>query len=172
VKKQKNNSKAKYDYKYIQFSLSKREKEKIKKFADRQGYRTISDFVRRTLFDHMRRKENPELFINKKNESLNRIILERISENVIKILGNQKFLLEREDIIGQIKKRVFELHRMAEMESLSEERDRIMQLLEKHRSLSLREIQEDTELGEDIVFKILSDLNIFKITTTGRFALR
>ena len=67
-----NENQAKYKYKYIQFSISQSEKEKIEEFAEQKGYRTISDFVRRTLFDHIRREENPELFIDNENGSINR----------------------------------------------------------------------------------------------------
>jgi len=161
-----------YAYKYIQFTLSPKEKEKIEEFAEQKGYRTTSDFVRRTLFDHIRREENPELFIDNENGSINPLLLERISENITKVLENQEFILQREDVIDEIKNMVFEMHKLAEMESMSQEREMIIELLEQHQSLSLRQIQEQTGLAEDVVFKILSDLNIFKITTTGRFALR
>ncbi len=43
----------------------------------------------------------------------------------------------------------------------------IIQLLENHNSLSLRQIQEETNIAEDIIFKIISDMNLFKITSTG-----
>ena len=33
-------------------------------------------------------------------------------------------------------------------------------------------IQEETNIAKDIIFKIISDMNTFKITSTGTFALR
>ncbi|MBD3196807.1 MAG: hypothetical protein GF317_17250 [Candidatus Lokiarchaeota archaeon] len=71
-----------------------------------------------------------------------------------------------------MKDMVMNLHKIAESNSLSTERQTIIQLLEDHNSLSLRQIQEETKLAEDIIFKIISDMILFKITSTGRFALR
>jgi len=71
-----------------------------------------------------------------------------------------------------MKEVVMNLHKLAESNALSKERDYIIQLLENHNSLSLRQIQEETNIAEDIIFKIISDMNLFKITSTGRFALR
>lgn len=67
---------------------------------------------------------------------------------------------------------VMNLHKLAEANALSKERELIIQLFENHDSCSLRQIQEETKLAEDIIFKIISDMNLFKITSTGRFALR
>ena len=64
------------------------------------------------------------------------------------------------------------LHKLTESNALAKERKTIIQLLENRNSLSLRQIQEETKLPEDVVFKIISDLNLYKITTAGRFALR
>ncbi len=64
------------------------------------------------------------------------------------------------------------LHELAEANALAKERETIIKLLEKHTSLSLRQIQEETNLTEGVVFKIISDMNAFKITTAGRFTLR
>ncbi|MHA2218309.1 MAG: hypothetical protein ACXACY_20440 [Candidatus Hodarchaeales archaeon] len=87
-------------------------------------------------------------------------------------MKNQEIMLQREDTIEEMKEMVMNLHKLAESNSLVKEREGIIQLLESHNSLSLRQIQEETNLAEDIIFKIISDMNLFKITSTGRFALR
>ena len=98
--------------------------------------------------------------------------MERIAKNIREIMKNQEIILQREDTIEEMKELVINLHKLAESNSLAKERESIIQLLENHNSLSLRQIQEETKLTEDIIFKIISDMNLFKITSTGRFALR
>jgi hypothetical protein len=162
----------KYTYKYIQFTATPTEKKQIKHFADKENFKTISEFVRRIVFDYIRRQENPELFLSTNTNSINSLQMERIAKNIREIMKNQELILQREDTLEEMKEMVMNLHKIAESNALSKERESIIHLLENHNSLSLRQIQEETKLAEDIVFKIISDMNLFKITATGRFALR
>ena len=162
----------KYTYKYIQFTATPTEKKQIKHFANKENFKTTSEFVRRIVFDYIRRQENPELFPSAYNNSINPLQMERIAKNIREIMKNQDVILQREDTLEEMKEMVVNLHKLAESNALSNERKTIIQLLENHNSLSLRQIQEETKLAEDIIFKIISDMNLFKITSTGRFALR
>jgi len=56
-------NKNKYTYKYIQFTVTSIEKKQIKHFANKENFKTTSEFVRRIVFDYIMRQENPELFI-------------------------------------------------------------------------------------------------------------
>jgi hypothetical protein len=103
---------------------------------------------------------------------MNPLQVERIAKNIREIMKNQEVILQREDTLEEMKEMVMNLHKIAESNALLKERELIIQLLENHNSLSLRQIQEETNIAEDIIFKIISDMNLFKITTTGRFALR
>ena len=162
----------KYAYKYIQFTATPTEKRQIKQFANKENFKTISEFVRRIVFDYIRRQENPELFHSTGNNSINPLQMERIAKNIREIMKNQEIILQREDTLEEMKEMVVNLHKLAESNSLAKEREIIIQLFENHDSCSLRQIQEETKLTEDIIFKIISDMNLFKITATGRFALR
>ncbi|MFX1479131.1 MAG: hypothetical protein ACFFCI_13445 [Promethearchaeota archaeon] len=162
----------KYTYKYIQFTATPSEKKQIKHFADRENFKTISEFVRRIVFDYIRRQENPEIFYSANTNSINSLQMERIAKNIREIMKNQEIIMQREDTLEEMKGMVMNLHKLAESNALAKERGLIIQLLENHNSLSLRQIQEETKLAEDIIFKIISDMNLFKITATGRFALR
>lgn len=161
--------KRKYHYRYIQVIVSLKEKEKIEEFRKKENFKTLSDFVRRIIFDHIRKRENPDLFMLADDSTLNSIVIERIAQNTGEI---RELISQRLDSLEEIRKMVANLHRIAEVNALAKERETIMDLLENHSSLSLRQIQEETNLPEDIIFKIISDLNLFKITASGRFALR
>ena len=167
-----NPNKKVYTYKYIQFTATSHEKKQIKRFANKENFKTTSEFVRRIVFDYIRRQENPELFHSAFNNRINPLQMERIAKNIREIMKNQEIILQREDTIEDMKEMVMNLHKLAESNALSNEREVIIQLLENHNSLSLRQIQEETKLAEDIIFKIISDMNLFKITATGRFTLR
>jgi hypothetical protein len=157
-------NKNKYTYKYIQFTATSREKKQIKHFANKENFKTTSEFVRRIVFNYIRRQENPELFLSTGNNSINPLLMERIAKNIREIMKNQEIILQREDTLGEMKEMVMNLHKLAESKALSKEREIIVNLLENCNSLSLRQIQEETKLAEDIIFKIISDMNIFKIT--------
>ena len=165
-------SKNKYTYKYVQFTATSNEKKQIKHFANKENFKTTSEFVRRIVFDYIRRHENPELFLSTDNNSLYPLQMNRIAKNIREILKNQETLLKREDTFEELKEMAINLHKLAESNSLAKEREIIIQLLENHNSLSLGQIQEETKVAEDTIFKIISDTNLFKITSTGRFALR
>ncbi|MFX1444594.1 MAG: hypothetical protein ACFFHV_14360 [Promethearchaeota archaeon] len=169
MKEKQKSTKSSYEYRYIQFVVSPKEKEKIEEFMTKENFKTQSDFIRRIIFTHIRKQENPELFISSNDSNINPIVLERIAKNTKEI---QELISQREDSLEEMRQMVLNLHKLAEQNALAKEREIIIKLLEKHTSLSLRQIEEETGLAEDVVFKIISDMNIFKITTSGRFALR
>ncbi|MFX0083081.1 MAG: hypothetical protein ACFE94_15135 [Candidatus Hodarchaeota archaeon] len=55
----------KYTYKYIQFTATPYEKKQIKQFADKENFKTTSEFVRRIVFDHIRKKERNYTYIKR-----------------------------------------------------------------------------------------------------------
>jgi hypothetical protein len=161
--------KKKYNYKYIQFTVTSGEKQLIEKYKNKENFKTLSDFMRRLVFDHIRRQENPELFIATDDSNINPILLERIAKNTLDL---QDIITQREDVLEEVRIMVSNIHKLVEANSLAKEREATIKLLEKHTSLSLRQIQDETNFAEDVVFKIISDMNLFKITTAGRFSLR
>ena len=75
-----NPNKNKYTYKYVQFTVTPREKKQIKHFANKENFKTTSEFVRRIVFEYIRRQENPELFHPPVNNSIN-LQMERIAKD-------------------------------------------------------------------------------------------
>ncbi|MEJ2249975.1 MAG: hypothetical protein P8Y97_09985 [Candidatus Lokiarchaeota archaeon] len=166
------NENSKYSYKYLQFTVNDHEKEQIKQFAKKENYTTISDFLRRIVFDYIRRQKNPDMFKADESNSINPLQMERLNTQLRELRKNQEFILEGEDNISEMKEMITDLYKMAEANSLSEEREKIIRLLEDHNSLSLRQLKDKSNINEDVIFKIISDMNLFRITSTGRFSLR
>ena len=73
-----NPDKKMYTYKYIQFTATPSEKKQIKHFANKENFKTTSEFVRRIVFDYIRRQENPELFHSAYNNSTNPLQMDYI----------------------------------------------------------------------------------------------
>lgn len=159
-------------YTYLQLTASIKEKDIVRQYAEKENYTTISDFLRRIIFDYIRKKENPELFISTDNDDANALILERIHKSITDVLKNQEYIMQREDVIADLREMVTTLFKKVEAEALAKEKEVVVKLLEKHSSLSMRHIQDETGFPEDMVFKIISDMGLFKITQSGRFALR
>lgn len=156
----------------MQFAVTADEKTRIKRFARDGNFKTTSEFIRRVIFDYIRRQEHPELSALGGCDGMSSLLVERLNNNVREVLRNQEIILQREDKLDEMGSLIENLHRMAETSTLSKEREAVISALEKHSSLSLRTIQEETRLPEDVVFKIISDTSLFKLTPTGRFALR
>ncbi|MEJ2252382.1 MAG: hypothetical protein P8Y97_22315 [Candidatus Lokiarchaeota archaeon] len=167
-----NQTAPKYSYKYLQFTVNDLEKRQIKQFAKKENYTTISDFLRRIVFDYIRREENPDMFKADESNSINPLQMERLNTQLCELRRDQELILEREDHISEMKEMITDLYKIAEANSLSEERETIIGLLEDHNSLSLRQLKDKSNINEDVIFKIISDMNLFKITSTGRFSLR
>jgi hypothetical protein len=47
----------------------------------KENYKTQYDFIRRLIFNHIRKQENPEFLIATDDSNINLIMLERITEN-------------------------------------------------------------------------------------------
>ena len=45
-------NKNKYTYKYVQFTVTPTEKKQIKHFANKENFKTTSEFVRRIVFEN------------------------------------------------------------------------------------------------------------------------
>jgi hypothetical protein len=164
--------KEKYNYIFMQFTVSPLEKKQIKAVAEKESYKTTSEFLRRIVFDYIRKQENPELLNCTDDSNLNPIMLESLSKSLREVLKNQEILLQREDAFEQMKEMIANLHKIAETNALVKERDAIIQLLKNHNSLSMEKIQQATNIRQDVIFKILTNMDLFKITSTGNFGLR
>ena len=172
MSERKKQKKKNYGYRYLQCTITPAEKKLIKEFARKENYRSLSDFMRRIIFDYIRRRENPELFLSREDNSIEPLLMDKITRNIALILENQEAILQREDSIEEMKQMISSLYKLAEASAYGKERKLIIQLLEKRNSLSLRQIQAETKIPEDVIFKIISDMSLFKITPTGRFTLR
>ncbi len=65
-----------YTYKYVQFTVTSSEKKQIKHFANKENFKITSEFVRRIVFDYIRRQENPELFHSADTNPINLLIFQ------------------------------------------------------------------------------------------------
>ena len=66
----------------MQFTVTPTEKKQIKHFANKENFKTTSEFVRRIVFYYIRRQENPELFHSTGINSINPLQMERIAKNI------------------------------------------------------------------------------------------
>ncbi len=162
----------KYPYHYIQITATLKEKEIIQNAAAKENFKNVSDFIRRTVFNHIRKQENPELFLDSGSDSANTLLLEKISKEIKEFHKNQDILMQREDVIEQMKESLRDIKYMVETNHLAKERKAIVALLEQHSSLTQSQIKELTGFPEELVLKVLMDNDLFKVTTMGRFALR
>jgi len=77
------------------------------------------------------------MFLSAVDSDVNSLVLERIHKSIMDILKNQEFLLQREDVIEDLREMVTTLYKTAEAEALAKERETIIELLGKHSSLSM-----------------------------------
>lgn len=160
-----------YNYHYVSFSASLKEKEIVHEAMKRENFKTISDFIRRIVFNHIRKQENPELFLGNGTDSATTLMLEKIAASVTELQRNQETLLEHKHAIQNLQDGVKEIKYLLQLNNLAEERKKIIEILEKHTSLSFEQIKQMTGLPERIITQIIFDNKIFKSTESGRVAL-
>jgi len=160
-----------YHYHYVSFSATLKEKEIVYEAMRRENFKTISDFIRRIVFNHIRKKENPELFLTNGTDSATTLMLEKIAGSVTELQRNQEILLQHEQAIEKLQDGVSEIKYLLQLNNLAEERKKIIEILEKHTSLSFDQIKQMTGLPERIITQIIFDNKIFRSTESGRVAL-
>ncbi len=165
--------------KFIQVALTIEEREIIRKFA-KENRENSSTFCRRVIFDFIRRKENPELFnqtnVNQIKTTLfgeliqtNQKILE-LQEETRDSLGFANNLRETSEAIQEAYER---LKKKEIMRDLSKETEIIADLLKGHKSLTIYQINEMTNIDTNKIAYIITNSKIFKLNiTTGRYSLR
>lgn len=165
--------------KFIQVALTEEERETIREFA-KEKKETSSTFCRRAIFDFIRRKENPEMFNQSNISQIDYTMIERLLEKNQKIIKIQEEMQKRQGIADNIEetseliqKEYAKLKNKGEISDLINESKIIANLLKAHKSLSLKQISEMTEIEIDIVVLIVTDSKNFKLNiTTGRYSLR
>jgi Arc/MetJ-type ribon-helix-helix transcriptional regulator len=174
MKKQKNNENEKdYEYTFIQFSLPKELKEKVKEKVNASHISTMSDFVREAVQDKIRRIENPEAFESKEVSEFTakqlRAILENISDNSQKI----DLLIEKTDTIMRIQNQLEKLKNLVERPELEELEERVVELLRKKGELKPKEIAEALEVEVNKAYDVVSNDKLFEMNmSTGGFRLK
>jgi len=164
-------SRKNYHYQYVSCSVTPKEKEIVHEAAKKENFKTISDFLRRIVFGHIRKQENPELFLSNGNDSANTLLLEKIDKSVKELQNNQEKIMVLEHTIETMKEGIADLKYMIQINNNTEERKKIIGLLEKHTSLSLEQLRQLTELPEEILLQIIWDNRVFRKTERGRIAL-
>lgn len=165
--------------KFIQVALTEEERETIREFA-KENKETSSTFCRRVIFDSIRRKENPEMFNQSNINQIDYSIFERLFENNQKIIELQKEMLKRQGIADNleetselIQKEYIKLKNKGKIDDLTNQSKIIANLLKAHKSLSLKQISEMTDIDIDTVILIITNSETFKLNiTTGRYSLR
>lgn len=160
-----------YHYHYVSFSATPKEKDIVNQAMKRENFKTISDFIRRIVFSHIRKQENPELFLANGADSATTLMLEQIAESVKELQKNQEILLQHEYTLAKLQDTFEEVRYMLQLNNLAEERKKIIEILEKHTSLSFDQIKQMTGLPDSIITQIIFDPKIFRSTESGRVAL-
>ncbi|MFX1256772.1 MAG: hypothetical protein ACFFAN_02855 [Promethearchaeota archaeon] len=169
-------SKKKYKYNFIQFSVSDAEKKEIEKFVEKSPVKTITDFVRQAVFEKIRNIKHPQL--NSTNQS-NSIDFKILIEKINKIGERQKIMQENLSIINQMDHRLALIQKYSAKNDLTNETKTVMSLFKSHKSLSIKEIIDLTKMDDEIIFSIINQLresidNLkpkIKMNSNGRFQL-
>lgn len=170
---QKDKKEKKYNYKFIQFSVSDDLKDDIEEWTEKSPFKTISDFVRNAVSEKIRTLKNPQSNqSNIKDSQINASVLEELTKNTQKLLLLQEKTLERSKIFDEMKADLERIKKFSIKQGLVDESEIIYNLLKAHQSLSQKQIIEKTNLDKDTIFQILSTDNRFKLNIKGRFCLK
>lgn len=150
------------------------EVEEIKEYA-KAGNMTQSEFIRQAVFDKITGIKNPE--VNKKPiynqiDSINPDIIDKIIRNTNETNKKLNLMLEQKDILNKMNDTLLDIQKYSLKKDLSKEMQLIVELLKKNKSLKPIQIMEKTGLDEKTVFQVIDNMDIFKLTSNGRYSLR
>ena len=114
--------KNKYCYKYIQFTVSSKEKQKIEDIAKIENFKTTSDFARRIIFDYIRRKENPDVPLSPDSSEINPLVVEKLMKKTQEVLNKQELLLQREEVIENMNEMIRDMKQTIDRNTFEKER--------------------------------------------------
>lgn len=155
--------------KFIKFGVSVDEKESFQKYA-KDSKMSVSEFIRQSIFEKIRRIENPEV---SSISQVNPLVLEQISRDMKKQIEMQKLVLKRQEQFNEITKTLELIQIYSKGRDLTNETDVIDNLFEAHKSLSQHQIIEKSGFDKDIVWAIISNQERYKVNiTTGKFSKR
>ncbi len=168
-----NNNEKETRKKMVHIAFLKSEKSQIEESADELNM-TISEFCRQAIFEKIRRKKHPEMFMSNTGTQMDTKILESLFTKMKDIEKNQQRILERDNVLLEMKNTLEKIALYSEKEDFTKEKETILNLLKSHPSLTQKKIIELTGFNEKIVFQVVSILVSEKkitITANGRFKL-
>ena len=174
----KNNSDKKYEYKFIQFAISKEEKKRIKEFAKKSGAKTISNFIRDAINEKiMRIEQNISPFSQQSDSQLIqeiRKLFQMQSQEQNKILNemNEK-IAENERYYEELLKNFNQIQNYISHEDYEVITKKIYEFVKTHKSVKQQEIMDQFNLDWKESLKILSNQTFFEYNiTSGRFTAK
>lgn len=174
----KNNLEKKYEYKFIQFVVSKEEKNRIKELAKKTGTITISNFIREAINEKITRIEQNITPLSQQSDSQMiqeiRNLFQMQSQEQNKILNemNEK-IAENERFYEELLKNFAQIQNYISYEDYKDITEKIYQFVKAHKSVKQQEIMDQFNLDWKESLKILSNQNFFEYNViTGRFSAK
>ena len=155
---------------FIKFGVSADEKMSFQKYA-KESSMSVSEFIRQSIFEKIRRIKNPENFIQSNVSQINPVILEQMSKDIKKQIELQELVLKRQEQFNEITKTLELIQIYSKDRNLTDETNVIDNLFEAHKSLSQHQIIEKSGFDKNIVWAIISNQEKYKLNiTTGKFS--
>lgn len=174
----KNSSNKKYEYKFIQFAISKEEKKRIKEFTEKSGNKTISNFIREAINEKITRIEQNITPFSQETDSQIlqeiRTLFQTQSQEQNKVLNtiNEK-IEENERYYKELMNNFTQIQNYILQEDYEEITQKIYHFIKTHKSVKQQEIMDQFNLDLKETLKILSNQTYFEYNiTTGRFTAK
>lgn len=157
---------------FIQVSLSQKEKDKIKEFANKT-HNSMSKFCKEAILNRIEDLENSKEKQTNTLSQINPALIEQLTKNTQKMLELQQLTLERTSIMNGMKNTLEVLLKQSTKPD-QEAKDIVISLFKAHKSLSPKEIRDKTNLDEESIFIIIAELHeedFIQLTARGRYKL-
>jgi len=159
--------------KTVHIAFSENELSQIDKYCKYEDLKltTRTEFIRQSIFDKIRRIENPELY----NPVTKGLDSDQISEFLkeIKITNKQqKDILKRLEIVNEIQNNFKVLKNMAKEPEMELNEKTIIGLLTEHKKLKPLKIIKLSGLSSHKIYDVISNENVFSINMNGEVVLK
>ncbi len=154
--------------KMVHIAFTEGEKEEIKQCAKNDNM-TVSEFIRISIRDKMRRENNPNLF---SSGNMNPELITNLLENQKKQIEYQKELMVKVETLSLINDSVEMLKSMVNRPELEEKENKVVDVLRVYGELKPNKIMEYSGYSSEMVSKIITNDKKFKYNiNTGGFSL-
>lgn len=156
--------------KVVHIAFSENELNNIDKYC-KDSNSTRSNFIRNSIYEKIRRIDNPNIFNGIGLGPINQELLEKLINNQEKQEKLNKIIEEKLNVIDQIYENLSILEKEKENGELARNEQIVIEILKEHKHLKPLKLMKLSGLPSYRIYDVISNSKLFKINVNGEVEL-